>query len=226
MLIEVDAAELRRALRAVSPAMSPELTRTHLNGVCLNFEGNPATTPSLAVVATDGHWMVRWMLKDSAVTVEKPDAHKSLQIRASDVAAILVALGPKPTGRARLWTKNRGFRYGGQKIKLADSPVTFPPYRTIAPKLGPHRGFSSVAINPELLAKLAKSVKAARTSPGRIVALTFSFHDSPTDPITVTSDSLPEFMAIVMPCRANLVDRIKTPVAPTPAAAPVDAAAQ
>ena len=199
MLIEIDAHELRRALRATSYAIRDDLTRPQLNSIRLGFDlGDPS---KFSAVATDGTWLLRWFFSDGKVTVNKRDEHTFTLIRASDVNTVLRMLGPEPTGKAKLWTKRGRARFAGQSLDMQKVDIAFPHYPELFAKpQGP--GLACIGVNSVLFTKAAAAFKSALYEKP-YCAMTISFQGGPLDAMTITSDDVHHLTAILMPCRVS-----------------------
>ena len=213
MLIEFNGSDLRRALRAVSMAAHKDGIRPHLNAVRLGYDAIDASR--ISAVATNGHWMARWVFRETSAVTERRAPPEHLVVPLDDVRRILAMLGNTPVGELRLWTKTRGVRHGAQHLRLPEVAIAFPAYQSIVPALSTHDGFSAVGLNPEMMIAVSRAVLAgARTK--RVHPMVFAFHQAALDPITVTVEDLPEFSAIVMPCRAEFATRLRSQLTATP----------
>lgn len=137
--LHVDAANLRYAFEQIRHAISSEETRYYLNGVYAHC----VKAGELTLVATDGHWLARVVLRDQGEDVTP--AMPGVIIPESFVAAFMKATSKKAVQRydsALQLAPNRialpAFLDKWDAIEAEPIDGTYPDYQRVIPNGNPH----------------------------------------------------------------------------------------
>lgn len=146
---DLPAAQLLADLKAVSPAISTELTRFYLNGICFHVVGG-----DLAMAATDGYRLHQIRRPQPGGASELP----SSIVRRQAVSLLIRALEAAPgmdTARCEFGTDKARFTVGDTTIATNLLGGTFPQYERVIPEYGAGELHGTLAVSAAELGCIA-----------------------------------------------------------------------
>jgi hypothetical protein len=196
--ITIRADILKRALKAVIPAMSKDQTRPHLCGAHLVFGGR-----DLLIEATDGHVAHRVTIRGVYVDGDRGLWH-SLIIPADAVKGLLKIL-PRAHKKAEatgVVISRGGASCGSSGVTWEKIKSQFPPMSAVIPDRSRAPGAALVGVNPDYMMQGAKACAAFRDGSAHTTSMRINMAED-LDPILMyLDDSLGNSLcAVVMPIR-------------------------
>jgi DNA polymerase III sliding clamp (beta) subunit (PCNA family) len=193
-------------LKAALLAASTDETREHLNSVLVEFHA-PTGSCKLGkarFVATNGHWI--WFHEVNADVTRDATMLLSCDDVKRLIKWIAIPKGRRATEVEVELSTNGLVRQGPMELRIVprSDECRFPPYHQILPSLVNVTERACTSVDGAYLSVVAQAF-ALVTLSKKATPVTLYPGSSELDPVIVTSDYVPDGLAIVMPMR---VDRL------------------